>query len=72
MSNFILISNLLRYGCGNYAEFVRELPDGTEELYTEASVTCQWNGTWTTNQLDSCRCEFKSINGIFSPFNKKS
>ncbi len=43
-----------RYTCGPYAKFGR---NGTEELYNEAVIGCQWNRSWTMTELDKCVCK---------------
>lgn len=42
-----------RYGCGSYAQFRSD--DGT--LYNSLTIRCQWNKTWTRDELDRCICE---------------
>jgi hypothetical protein len=45
------------YTCGQYAKF--QTFEGEEELlYDFLPISCQWNKTWTTVEMDKCLCVF--------------
>ena len=55
ISNFDTISfSLPRYKCGHYARFKKD-ENSTE--YETATIHCQWNKTWSLEELHPCSCK---------------
>ena len=45
-----------RYHCGHYAQFTSPHNNATTS-YEEETIQCQWNKTWTQQQLHPCKCD---------------
>ena len=53
-SNFDSTFSLPRYKCGHYARFKKD-ENSTE--YETAIIHCQWNKTWSLEELHPCSCK---------------
>ena len=50
-----LLQSFYRYTCGPYAQFKTE--DDPPIYYEKFKISCQWNKTWTADELDPCQCK---------------